>query len=375
MTSELETAAADTVAELSRRRRGPTPAPGSACANCGTVLQGRYCHVCSQDSDAHKRSILRLMVESAQGLFDLDGRILRTVPALFLGPGKLARDYMEGRIVRHVPPFRTFLVALLLFILAAEHATHRLAEANAARQRAEASALTTPAGRAAAAASLRTEAAKDLAEDLKDAAADRADDLKDPDQNRAKAEAAYTRVTDKAKARYAAQLQKADRIAQGLPAAAPASVQPPGAPVKKRSWLSTAIHKATANPESYLAVLFAWGQRTAVLLLPIVGLTLALVYRNRPEIFIYDHLLVAMNLLSFAFLANAFGLILPPVLMAVWFAILAVWTPVNLFQTLRGGYGSSVPGAIAKTLIVWITTVVAFSLLVVALMVFSLSQL
>lgn len=374
MTSELETAAADTVAELVRRRRGPAPAPGAACANCGTVLEGRYCHVCSQDSDARKRSILRLMVETAQGLFDLDGRILRTVAALFLGPGKLARDYMEGRIVRHAPPFRTFLVALLLFILAAEHATHRLTEANAARQRAEAAALATPGGRAAAGASLRAEAAKDLAEDLRDAAADRTDDLKDPDQNRAKADATYAWVTDKAKARYAEQLQKADRIAKGLPAGAPTSQQP-GATVKKRSWLNTAIRKATANPESYLAVLFAWGQRTAVLLLPIVGLTLGLVYRNQPEIFIYDHLLVAMNLLSFAFLANAFGLVLPPALMAVWFAVLTVWTPINLFQTLRGGYGSSVPGAIAKTLVVWITTALAFSVLLVALMVFSLSQL
>ena len=94
-----------------------------------------------------------------------------------------------------------------------------------------------------------------------------------------------------------------------------------------------------------------------------MGLSLALVYRTRREIFIYDHLLVAMNLLSFAFLANAFGLVLPPALMAVWFAVLTVWTPINLFQTLRGGYGSSVPGAIAKTLVVWITTALAFSVL------------
>jgi hypothetical protein len=52
-------------------------------------------------------------------MFELDGRLARTLPLMFFGRA-LARDYMEGRLQRHVPPFRTFLVALLLFIFAAE---------------------------------------------------------------------------------------------------------------------------------------------------------------------------------------------------------------------------------------------------------------
>ncbi len=50
--------------------------------------------------------------------------------------------------------------------------------------------------------------------------------------------------------------------------------------------LPAGVRKATANPEYFLAAVFECRHRLALLLLPIVGLSLALVYRNRPRIFI-----------------------------------------------------------------------------------------
>jgi hypothetical protein len=61
--------------------------------------------------------------------------------------------------------------------------------------------------------------------------------------------------------------------------------------------------------------------------------------------------------------------------MGYWFGALALWTPVNLFQTLRGAYASSILGAVLKTLVVWWTTVLSFGVLLLAVMVFSLEQL
>ena len=60
--------------------------------------------------------------------------------------------------------------------------------------------------------------------------------------------------------------------------------------------------------------------------------------------------------------------------MAAWFVLISFWAPVNLFQTLRGGYGSSIIGALFKTFIVWVSSVVSFGLLVTGLMLFTLSQ-
>ncbi|MBS0363410.1 MAG: DUF3667 domain-containing protein [Proteobacteria bacterium] len=371
MSFELEAAAADSLAHLAGGKHKQMPPHGSRCKNCNSELVGPYCHVCGQDADLHKRSILHLIYEAFEGLFELDGRLWRTLPALFFRPGGLARDYMEGRIVRHIPPFRAFLVALVVFIFAAQNMTHRstvISQANVARENAK---LATPQGRAEAAAKRRTDAAKELQDELNEAAADRDGQLKDKDVSRERTLAAYDRQAAKAQARYQRNLHRADRVAQGLPAKDPAEAQtsPPGA----EKWFQRGIKKATDNPDQYWNVVFDWGHRAAVVLLPIVGLSLALVYRRRKDLFIYDHLTVAMNLLSFGFLVSAVGFLLPFSAMGWYFATAAVWSLVNLFQTLRGGYGSSVAGAAIKTLLVWSITGFASAMLLTGLLVLAVA--
>ena len=373
VTSELEIAVADSLPHLSSRRRKKAPPPSGPCHNCGAELQGQFCHVCGQNSDTHKRSILHLIWEAIEATFELDGRLFRTLPALFIRPGALARDYIDGRIVRHVPPFRTFLVALLIFIFAAEHAAHEQTLAQARQKAAHEALLATPAGRAAESARIRTEAEKDLADELKDAANDRAEGLKDKDEKPARVEASYARHVKSAQGRHDRALARADRVAQGLPADTGLTVSATGSK-RDRSWFNPGVKKAAANPDYYWSVVFTWGQRLAVVLLPIVGLSLALAYRKRKDVFLYDHLLVAMNLLSFTFLTNAAGLILPIAAMPYWFGLVAIWTPINLFQTLRGAYGSSILGAILKTLVVWWITVISSLALLTGVLVLAVAQ-
>ena len=379
MSQELEIAAEAAVAAQVAEDAALAHGRDGACANCGAILQGPYCHVCGQNADDHKRSIVHLAWEAVEGFLHLDGRLLRTLPDLFIRPGRLARDYMDGRIARHVPPFRTFLVALLIFIFAAEHATHEIKASSDAQAQARTAQLATPQGRAKIAADDRAEAAKDQTADLAEAAHDRDQDLKDPDENKAKVQARYVDEIAKVNDRYAHTLAKADRIAQGLPVDTTLKVTSnlefkEGGKVHHASWLKDGIEHAIATPEYYLTVMFAWGHRLAVLLLPIVGLSLALVYHRRREIFVYDHLLVAMNLLSFSFLTNAAALMLPPPL--AWWALglVAVWTPINLFQTLRGAYGSGWFGGVLKTIIVWAISVVSFFMLMTAVMLVALAE-
>ena len=205
-----------------------------------------------------------------------------------------------------------------------------------ARKEAHAAALLTSQGRIAEAARIRAEAIKDRGEELKEAADDRREnDLKDPDENRARVKARFARETTGAQRRYGEAMVDADRATQGLP--------PAPRPHRARAnegWWGRGLHKATADPDLYLSVLFTWGHRMAILLLPIVGLSLAMVYRRRRNLFLYDHLLVAMDLLAFVFLTNAAALILPLSAMPYGLGVAALWTPINLFQTLRGGYGS-----------------------------------
>ena len=375
MAHELETAAADSLTELGTGRH--MPMPGAKCANCDAELRGPFCYSCGQSADNHKRSFFHLVWEAIADMFHLDGRLSRTLPDLFLRPGRLAKDYIEGRLARHVPPFRMFLVALLLFVFAAEYATHKLTVEGKRQEAQHAAALATPQGRAAEVARLRAKAADDLQDALREAANDRDSDLKDPDEDKAAVQARYVKAIASANADFAKTIAKAARTAAGQPDQSRADLSfgtDTGTSKLQGGW-KVGLHKAIADPEYYLSVFFEWGHRMAVLLLPIVGFSLALAYRNKPQFFIHDHLLVAMDILSFAFLTNAVGFVLPYSAMGWWLGIVAVWTPINLFQTLRGAYGSSIVGAALKTLFVWFITVFAFVVMSLALMVFALGQL
>lgn len=388
---ELEIAAGAAAAGLAGRPAEAQAQGGHGrCANCGAELAGRFCHACGQSADNHKRSLIHLVWEGLEGLLHLDGRLARTLPDLFFRPGRLAGDYMEGRIARHVPPFRMFLVALLVWVFAAEYAAQGLrtaGETAVAQHRIE---LSTPKGRAKVVATMRAVADEDRADELKEAAKDRASGLADPDEDKAKVEARYQAAMARVQTAFAARTAKADAVAKGdTSQSGAADLQDPGTKAwfdsqlsdssgrhdAKESWWLTQIHKAMASPEYYLSVTFTWGHRMAFLLLPIVGLTLTLVYCFRRHFFVYDHLLVAMTFLSFVFLANAPGFLLPGAWAATWFFLVALWTPINLYQTLRGGYGSSRVGSAARALIVWGMSFTAFVVLTVCLMVFSLSQL
>jgi len=402
--ADLEAAAADSMKSFVRRKPKAFTDQGKPCANCGAPLEGWWCHVCGQNADNHRRSILHLTWEAIGGMFHLDGRLAQTLPLLFFKPGVLAKDLMEGRIMRHAPPFRTFLVALLLFIFAAEHAIHTVQHnlEHAWEERAER--MKTPEGRKSEAERLRTQANVAKTEALKALAKSRDEAIRDKDATPAKAQADYAQAERLVLQQYDRAIARAQKI-ETDPEAAVKSAEESGSMGKAAAdqvraldieatgakavegghakgdsaidpaWFQAQIAKALENPEYYFTVMFGWAHRLAVLLLPILGLSLTLVYVNRRQFYVYDHLLVATNLLSFAFLTNALGLVLPWSVGKYWFLLLMFWTPVNLYQTLRGGYGSTVIGAVFKSGVVWFVSVTAFTTLLLALMFFTLSQL
>jgi hypothetical protein len=261
-----------------------------------------------------------------------------------------------------------FLVALLVFIFAAESATHHATAVQEQKKAAREAALKTPQGRAAETARLRKAAAESRQEELQEAAQERDEVLRDGELPRARIEADYAQGLQRAQSRYTERLAHAERVGKGV------AEPPAAAPATERGRLKAALRKAIANPEFFWMLVFAWGHRLAVLLLPVVGLALALVYARRPGLFLFDHLLVAMDLMSFSFLANAPGLLLPAPYQYWWLGAVALWTPVNLFQTLRGGYSSSVTGAALKTLVVWLVSVAAFGLLLAGLFTVAVAQ-
>jgi len=89
------------------------------CKNCDAVLLGRYCVNCSQAADVHVPSTMELVHEFLEGLTHSDSRLWRTLTLLWFKPGKLTQEFVAGRRVAYLPPFRLYLILSIVFFLIA----------------------------------------------------------------------------------------------------------------------------------------------------------------------------------------------------------------------------------------------------------------
>jgi len=93
---------------------------GSAhCLNCGTELRGPFCYFCGQPDRNFMRFFPALMRDLMEDLLDLDSRFMRTIKPLLFKPGRLTRDYMNGRRFRYAPPMRLYIFSSIVFFLLA----------------------------------------------------------------------------------------------------------------------------------------------------------------------------------------------------------------------------------------------------------------
>lgn len=314
MIREIEALTASAVVDEAAHGGGDPAHTHTECLNCGAHLHGLYCHACGQSADDHHRSIGHLLWEAVEGFTHLDGRLAKTLPALLFKPGRLARDHIEGRRQRHVPPFRLFLITLLVFMFSAEVALNDGGHTTTATtEKDKSGAHTYTVGKTKVVvvtgmSNLKTE-------------------------------------LDKGGSRSAFDL-----------------------------WLRAHIARAAQNREYYMMLVFEWAHRLAVLMLPILAGLLTLCYIYKKQFYVYDHLVVAMQYLSFCFLIWA-PIWASPKWLSDWlFPAALVWTPFNLYLILRTAYGSSRVGAAAKGLALWSSTVVVFGLLLTGLLAYALNQ-
>lgn len=88
------------------------------CLNCRTQLNGKYCHVCGQRDQNRRLPLKSLLHDVIHDLWHLDHKILESLWLLIRRPGFLAEEYLAGRRVRHVPPFRLYVITSFILFLA-----------------------------------------------------------------------------------------------------------------------------------------------------------------------------------------------------------------------------------------------------------------
>jgi hypothetical protein len=116
MEQDAEAAGLASVGGLDSGTHHPVEA-GAPCRNCGMRVEVRFCTNCGQLGTDFHRPIWDLVTSSIDDMFALDGRLWRTLPVLMLRPGRMTRDYIDGKRARFVPPFRLFLLFLLTSVI------------------------------------------------------------------------------------------------------------------------------------------------------------------------------------------------------------------------------------------------------------------
>jgi Protein of unknown function (DUF3667) len=384
-----ETVAASALMGEPLSSEGENPAPGTICSNCHTALKGRHCHHCGQVADTYHRPVWSLFSEILEGYLGLNGKIWRTIPDILFRPGKVTVQYLKGVRQPYMSPFRLFLLSSLLFFLVfvmflpgndftlkgsgqgmdikdradietaleqanADLLTSAKTEADKVRikkriafieselNRQKQSPLSTPSSYGIGQRLVCELRAELLPKDPLNAAC------------LAIKEEEKVRLQNKAKALGENQKPE-DVVNKGPGKDSEIYVEAPvlnGFSIETRRLLVTNIETAVNNPEQYRAALSRWAPRLAFILAPIYGLLLALCFFWRRDVYLYDHMVVALHFHAFLFLSLT---LLVPAGLWVGFGVVAgafvLWSNYYLYQLLRRVYRIGWIGALVRLMI------------------------
>jgi hypothetical protein len=102
-----------------RRRRARPPL--MHCENCGAQLHGRWCAQCGQAAIDYRRSFRYVMVDVLDSFLNWDSKFFATIGWLIARPWHLTNEFLTGRRVRYFHPLRLYLLASILFFFAVTH--------------------------------------------------------------------------------------------------------------------------------------------------------------------------------------------------------------------------------------------------------------
>jgi len=92
---------------------------GIICLNCEQPISDNdnFCSNCGQVNDELPLSIKQFISEFFSGFFSFDTRFFKTFIPLIFKPGKVSKDYVEGKRRRYVNPFQLYLHITIVFFL------------------------------------------------------------------------------------------------------------------------------------------------------------------------------------------------------------------------------------------------------------------
>ncbi|GAB3905367.1 DUF3667 domain-containing protein [Mucilaginibacter boryungensis] len=100
------------------------------CLNCGTELQGKFCHNCGQENLQIKESFGHMVNHAVSDYFHFDQQFFHTLKPLLLKPGKLTLEYMAGRRAQYLHPVKMYIFISLVYFLLIFKTNHEVVRVN-----------------------------------------------------------------------------------------------------------------------------------------------------------------------------------------------------------------------------------------------------
>jgi hypothetical protein len=100
------------------------------CLNCGTILQGKFCHNCGQENLQMKESFGHMMNHAISDYFHFDDQFFHTMKPLFLKPGFLTNQYMAGHRAGYLHPVKMYIFISLVFFIVMFQTDHQVMTVN-----------------------------------------------------------------------------------------------------------------------------------------------------------------------------------------------------------------------------------------------------
>jgi Protein of unknown function (DUF3667) len=337
----------------------------STCLNCGASVSGAYCANCGQAVHLH-RSVASIAHELLHGVFHFEGKIWRTLPELFFRPGRLTRRYIDGERAKFVSPMALFLFSV--FLMFAVFSATGMLEEGGLDPNTIPIASDWKEGNERALATTNTKIAE-LRARLQDPALD-AMQREQLNKDIADLESAGAVMKALDSGDFGA-LAEIDQQQSAAAAETGRSEDESNRWPPRGSRLDRAITQARDNPKLLMykvktnAYKFSWA------LIPLSVPFLWLLFCWRRDIHVYDHAIFTTYSITFAMLlaivlsvAAAAGI--NGGFLALTFMIVM---PLHIYKQLRGAYGLSRFGALARLVILLIAISIVLSIFITSLLI------
>ncbi len=366
MASEVEAAGLASAGGLDGGTHHPVEA-GKPCRNCGGLVENRYCTVCGQLGADFHRPVWDLVASSLGDMLSLDGRLWRSLPMLMLRPGRMTRDYIDGKRARYVPPFRLFLLTSVVFFLTVFAVLENQPWLNEFKL----SPSQMPSGEFVIAGDTRFNiGTRDGAEELKALL----DDETLTPERRAELEADLQAV--EAGGGIDAFLLPDGTINREALQQSLRDSNPDMAPAELATAMAAAERMANfyENQETFASRMKEWAPRFTLLFLPIFSLLLGLSYAWHRKRYIYDHMIAGLHFQTFVYVLATLLMLVSMLVPAIapiagGLAFIAVF--FYLMRMLRVTYDTGYIMAFFRAMFLLLAGMIVLSFLAAGLVVLS----